>query len=177
MYKLDAKIAEIPIEFGLRDRGNSKMEGNNALDSFKVVLSIRISENQEFFKFLCAGIAGLTTDSTLFNIFRITIFDSALSALVSGFIAMMVTFTINNVWSFGKRKITGPAKLAGTFVVYSGLSIIPILFRSELVDLFVKALGNTFLSANLGFVLGVLIGLVWNYLVYSKIIWRKKPAD
>jgi dolichol-phosphate mannosyltransferase len=174
MYKLNAKIAEVPIEFGLRDRGDSKMECNNASDSLKVVVSIRINENQEFFKFLCAGMAGLATDSGLFNILRVTILNSALSAVISGFIAMAVTFTINNIWSFGKRKINGMLKLIGTFSIYSTLSIIPILLRSKLVDLFVNTFGDNFLVANIGFIIGVLIGLVWNYFIYSKIIWRKK---
>lgn len=174
MYKLNAKIAEVPIEFGLRDRGNSKMQGNNALDSLKVVLAIRINENRNFVKFLCVGTAGFITDATLFNIFRITLFDSTLSAVVSGFIAMTVTFTLNNLWSFGERRIKGPAKMLSTFAVYSALSIIPILFRGQLVDLFVKGLGNNFIVANLGFIIGVAFGLVWNYVVYSKLIWRKK---
>lgn len=177
MYKLGAKIAEVPIAFGLRDRGNSKMERNNATDSLKVVLSIRINENKSFIKFCVVGVCGLITDTLLFNIFRLTVFDPALSAIVSGFLAMLVTFTLNNIWSFGEKRISGLAKLAGTFVVYCASSMIPILVRSQLVDLFVKALGHSFLVANTGFGLGILIGLVWNYVVYSKIIWRNRPAQ
>lgn len=173
IYKLGAKIAEVPIAFGLRDLGDSKMEQNNALDSLKVVLSIRINENKNFFRFCAVGLCGLAVDTGLFNIFRITLFDSSLSAVVSGFLAMLVTFTLNNIWSFGERKITGISKLIGTFAVYGASSLIPILFRSQLVDLFVKALGNTFVVANTGFGIGILLGLVWNYLVYSKLIWRQ----
>lgn len=174
MDKLNAKIAEVPIEFGIRDRGNSKMEGNNALDSLKVVLSIKINENKSLVKFLFVGVAGFITDVTLFNIFRVTLFDSTLSAVISGLIAMIVTFTLNNIWSFGEQKISGIFKLLGTFIVYGVSSAIPILFRSQLVDLFVKALGDKAVIANIGFLIGVAFGLVWNYLVYSKIIWRKK---
>lgn len=174
MYKLNAKIAEVPIEFGLRDRGNSKMQGNNALDSLKVVLAIRVNENKNFAKFACVGVVGLVTDTTLFNIFRLTLFDSTLSAIISGFIAMVITFTLNNLWSFGERKINGVAKILGTFVIYAGSSIIPILFRSQLVDLFVKGMGDKIIVANAGFLIGVAFGLVWNYVVYSRIIWRKR---
>lgn len=173
MYKLNAKIAEVPIEFGLRDRGDSKMQSNTALDSLKVVLSIRINENRNFVKFLCVGVVGFITDAILFNIFRVTLFDSSLSAVISGLIAMIVTFTLNNIWSFGERKICGLVKILGTFVVYAASSAIPILFRSQLVDLFVKAGGDNALVANAGFLIGIAFGLVWNYVVYSRIIWRK----
>ncbi|MBU0650033.1 glycosyltransferase family 2 protein, partial [Patescibacteria group bacterium] len=151
MHKQDAKIAEVPIAFGLRDRGNSKMESNNALDSLKVVLAIRLEENKNLVRFCLVGICGLLTDTVLFNLFRITIFDPALATIVSGLIAMLVTFVLNNIWSFGERKICGLSRLIGTFAIYSVSSLIPIIIRSQLVELFVKALGNTFLVANAGF--------------------------
>jgi len=173
MYKQGAKVAEVPIEFGLRDRGDSKMESNTFADSLKVVLSIRINENKEFVKFACVGLCGFVVDTSLFNIFRITILDSAFSALASGFVGMIVTFALNNVWSFGERRISGLNKILSTFVVYGGLSLVPILARSQIVKLFVGALGSSFIVANLGFGIGIFLGLIWNYLVYSKIIWRK----
>ena len=152
------------------------MERGNLSDSLKVVLSIRINENKEFVKFSCVGLCGLLVDTAFFNIFRITIFDPALSAIVSGFIAMLVTFTLNNIWSFGERKISGLGRLLGIFVVYGASSLVPILIRSQLVDLFIKALGSSFIVANTGFGIGIAFGLVWNYVVYSKIIWRKSAS-
>ncbi|HAZ29385.1 TPA: glycosyltransferase family 2 protein [candidate division WWE3 bacterium] len=175
MHKLGAKIVELPIEFGVRDRGDSKMESNNFVDSLRVVLAIRINENKEFIKFLCVGSAGFVTDALLFNVLRITVFDPALSAIASGLVAMLVTYTLNNVWSFGERRIAGLAKTLVTFVVYCSSSIIPIIVRSQLVDLFVKAFGHSLVPANTGFLIGIVFGLVWNYIVYSKIIWRKVP--
>jgi dolichol-phosphate mannosyltransferase len=44
MHKLGAKIKEVPIQFGLRDRGNSKMESNNFMDSLRVVLTLRFGK-------------------------------------------------------------------------------------------------------------------------------------
>ena len=50
MYKAGAKIREIPIVFGMRDRGDSKMERNNPIESLKVVLTISVRENKSFIK-------------------------------------------------------------------------------------------------------------------------------
>lgn len=173
MYKVGAKIAEIPIEFGLRDKGDSKMESNNPIESLKVVLSIRYEENKNFFRFCIVGLAGLFADTMLFNIFRLVFRNPGAAALGAGTLAMMVTFTLNNFWSFNERKIKGFFSIFTSFIFYSATSVVPILVRSQLVVLFVKALGDTFLVANTGFLLGITFGIIWNYIIYSRIIWRK----
>ncbi|HLB51705.1 hypothetical protein A3F07_00735 [candidate division WWE3 bacterium RIFCSPHIGHO2_12_FULL_38_15] len=174
MYKLGAKIKEVPITFGLRDRGDSKMERNNFIDSLRVVLSIRYNENSSFFKFALVGFVGLFVDGGLFNILRLTPLRSSLATPVSGFIAMMTTYLLNNYWSFSDRKIDSINKKLVGFIVYVISSTIPILVRSKLVIIATSAFGDTFFVSNTAFFIGIVFGLVWNFLVYSKIIWRKR---
>lgn len=173
MHKLGARISEIPIHFGLRDRGSSKMEKNNTFDSLRVVLTLRYNENKNFIKFCIVGFIGLFTDTSFFNIFRLTLFSSRTAALVSGLIAMVTTFTLNNYWSFKERKIQKVSNKIFGFVVYVGSSFVPVFVRSKLVGYAVHTFSDTFLVSNTAFIIGVLFGLIWNYVVYSKIIWRK----
>ena len=175
MCKLGARIKEVPIKFGLRDRGSSKMERDNVLDSLKVVLTIRIKESASFFKFLAVGIAGLVTDSSVFNILRVTILASAYSSASSGFVAMLVTYTLNNIWSFNDRRKSTIRENVKSFALFAVSSYIPILFRSWLIKLAITRFSDTVLVANLTFLIGVVIGLVWNFTIYSKIVWKKKP--
>lgn len=174
MHRLGARIKEVPINFGVRDRGDSKMEKNNALDSMRVVLTLRYNENKNFFKFLVVGCLGFVVDSGLFNLFRVTIFVSRISALASGLVAMIVTFLLNNYWSFGERKLEGLNKKLISFVVYLASSFVPIFFRSWLVGKSVSLFGDTTLVSNSAFLVGIILGLIWNFLVYSKIIWKGK---
>ncbi len=173
MHKLGAKIKEVPITFGLRDRGDSKMEKDNAIDSLKVVLGIRLKESQSLIKFLLVGIAGLVTDGTTFNVLRLTMAGSKNAAFIAGLIGMTTTFLLNNYWSFGDRKLAGLTKKLTSFVVYFASSSIPIVFRSWLVGVFTHSFGDTFIVSNIAFFLGITFGLVWNYLVYSRLIWKK----
>ena len=174
LHKLGAKIKEIPINFGLRDRGNSKMEKSNFLDSLKVVLLIRYKESQSFFKFLAVGFAGLGTDSLIFNLLRLTSIGSKYSSAISGFIAMVITFLLNNSWSFSDRKIDSwPIKLK-KFSLFAIFSYVPITFRSWLIGFAAHRVSDTFLVVNFAFLIGILIGLIWNFTVYSKIIWKKE---
>ncbi|MBU0535018.1 glycosyltransferase family 2 protein [Patescibacteria group bacterium] len=176
MHKAGAKIKEIPIQFGLRDEGSSKMEKNNLLDSLKVVLLLRLKDKdtQKFLKFCAVGFVGLITDAGLANIFRITILSSKNAPLLSGFIAMMVTFLLNNFWSFNEFKIKGIGSKFLYFIVYCVSSCVPIVFRAYFVGFCVNKFGNSFIVFNIAFFIGIVVGLVWNFLVYSKIIWRKK---
>ena len=175
MHKLGAKIKEVPIVFGLRDRGDSKMERNNLIDSLKVVLTIRVKESQSFIKFMVVGFAGLFTDLGIFNLLRLVILSQYASA-ASGLVAMTVTFAFNNLWSFGDRKITKPAIIIKSFAVYGVFSYIPIIFRSWLVKQAVSWFGNSWSVANASFFVGVVVGLVWNFTVYSRIIWKKEDS-
>lgn len=174
MHRLGAKIKEVPIKFGLRDRGNSKMENNNMTDSLRVVVTLRYNENKNFVKFLAVGGIGFIVDAGLFNILRIGTLSSRNSALASGFTAMMVTFLLNNYWSFGERKIDGTKKKVVGFIVYIIFSSIPIAVRSRLVGFSVSMFGDTALVSNTAFLIGIILGLIWNFTVYSKIIWKGK---
>lgn len=174
IYKLGARIKEIPISFGVRDRGVSKMEKNNFMDSLKVVLSIRYRESQRFIKFCIVGFFGLFVDAVVFNVLRVDVFSSTISALISGFCAMLSTFILNNYWSFKDSSIKSPSAKIKGFLLYLASSTVPILFRSKLVYWGVLTFGDTLLMSNIMFFVGVVFGLIWNFIVYNKIIWKKK---
>jgi dolichol-phosphate mannosyltransferase len=174
MHRLGAKIKEVPIKFGLRDRGDSKMEKNNFSDSLRVVLLLRFNENRNFFKFCIVGFAGLAVDAGIFNILRVVALPSNYSALVSGFIAMVTTFMLNNYWSFRERKLEGATNKLVSLAIYVISSLIPILVRSKLINIATTTYGDTLLISNVAFFIGIAFGLIWNFTVYSKLIWRHK---
>jgi dolichol-phosphate mannosyltransferase len=174
MQRLGAKIVEVPIKFGLRDRGDSKMERDNMLDSLRVVLLLRYQENKSFFKFIVVGFTGLFVDSGLFSFLRLTRLDSGLASAFSGFMGMVTTFSLNNIWSFGDRKLSGWQKNVSSFIVYFVSSYIPIIFRSWLIDFSIRRYGEGALVEYSAFFVGILVGLIWNYTVYSRVIWKKK---
>lgn len=176
MHKAGAKIKEVPIQFQTRDEGSSKMEKNNLKDSLRVVISLRLKDKntQKFLKFCAVGLVGLITDAGLANVFRLTILSSKNAPLASGFIAMLVTFLLNNFWSFNENKIPGVINKTKYFIIYCVSSYIPIILRSFLVGFFVSSFGNTFIVFNIAFFIGIVLGLIWNFTVYNKIIWKDK---
>ena len=173
MHRVGAKIVEVPIKFGLRDRGDSKMEKDNMTDSLRVVVLLRYEESKSFFKFLLVGLAGLFTDSGVFSLLRLTIIGSSWASVISGFVGTVTTFSLNNVWSFKERKIESTQKMIKSFVVYFVSSYIPIIFRSWLINFSIGKYGSGALVEYTAFLVGIVVGLIWNYTVYSKLIWKK----
>lgn len=174
MHKLGAKIKEVPINFGVRDRGDSKMEKDNALDSIKVVVNLRYKASKSFFKFIFVGFAGLLVDSLLFVVLRTTVVSSGTASFMSGLGGMLTTFTLNNYWSFKDRKIMRMSKRVKSFFFYVLSSYIPIIFRSWLILHATSLFGDTHLVAYSFFAFGIVVGTIWNYIIYSRVIWRKK---
>lgn len=182
MHKLKAKIKEIPIKFALRDRGDSKMEKDNWQDSLRVVFTLRYNENPSFYKFLAVGIGGLVTDLTLSNVLRIALpFSPNIPAVLAAFVAMCVTYYLNNFWSFRDMRIAETKKLVYSTVIYFASSSVPIIFRFFFIGLVFKSLVLhaelvQFIAYNLSLFVCIIFGLLWNYTVYSKFIWRKNNA-
>ncbi|MBI2414959.1 glycosyltransferase family 2 protein [candidate division WWE3 bacterium] len=172
-FKLGAKIKEIPITFGLRDRGDSKIERTTALDSLKVVLTIRYKENSSFFKFLITGLIGMFFDFAFANLLKFSGIRSGFSASLAALIAMLVTFTLNNNWSFKSSAIKGVSDISRNLVVYIFSSSLPIILRFFIVEVLIVSFGDNFMIYNLALIVSIVIGIAWNYFVYSKFIWKK----
>lgn len=174
MHLLGAKIKEVPIAFGLRKDGDSKMERNNMADTLRVVISLRINHEKRLLKFLVVGLTGLFVDEGLFNLLRLTPLGSHNATLISGLSAMATTYLLNNYWSFSDTKVLGVANRVKSIVLYFGFSYLPIILRSFLIVYTTSLFGDTFVVSNITQILGILLGLIWNFTVYSKIIWRNK---
>jgi dolichol-phosphate mannosyltransferase len=183
MHKLGAKIKEVPIAFGLRDTGDSKMERSNTIDSLRVVLSIRVSESKAFIRFVAVGFIGLFADTLFFTLLRMEFLlsdnserASSVASAISGLLAMTVTYILNNTWSFSDRRINDWKKTVFSVLIYYTSSYLPIIFRSWLIGTAERTFGISPWVSYGAFFIGIFVGLVWNFTVYNKIIWRKKPS-
>lgn len=174
MYDMNIKIKEVPITFGLRDRGTSKMEEKNFKDSLKVVLNYSIKRNKNFLKFIIVGFGGLIIDYSVFNLAFFVFHILDYPKFISGFTAMIFTFTMNNFFSFKERKKTSVREFIPYVSLYIISSSIPIYVGQQIIDYTRSIFGKDLVAINIAFFTGIFLGLIWNFTVYSKIIWRKK---
>jgi len=174
MYDMKIRIKEVPITFGLRDRGTSKMEEKNFKDSLNVVLKYSIQRNKNFIKFIIVGFGGLIIDYSVFNLAFFVFHILDYPKFISGFTAMIFTFTMNNFFSFRERKKTSVKEFIPYVSLYVVSSSIPIYVGQQIIDYTRSIFGKDIIAINIAFFFGIFLGLIWNFTVYSKIIWRKK---
>lgn len=181
------KIVEVPFKFVDRTIGVSKLGNeyikNNLLYLFKV-RGKEILENR-LFKFVITGGVGALVQLLalavwrLFLPYEIAFFLAIETAVVSNFI-------ISNIWTFADRKLKAsqyPAKFVQFNLASAGSILIQLMIAVVgknligLFDLFRLPIVQITVDTGMIYaVVGILVGMFWNFFAYTTLIW-KKPKD
>jgi putative flippase GtrA len=87
-------------------------------------------------------------------------------------IAIISNFILNNFWTFSERRVKSALGLVGKFVQFNIASIGAVIIQKVVVSI-----GTQYTSDSLKFfwfVVAVAIGMVLNYVIYSKVIRKAK---
>lgn len=173
LHELGAKIVEEPIEFIDRSEGKSKFPKNNMIESLKVVLTLRARKSQKLLKVITVGFIGAAIQFSLFNILRTQIAPEFANALAVE-TAIVSNFLINNFWTFKDEKVmlSQLGKLIVKFFKFNLVSLGSLLIQFLTMKIGVALLGRSVLIENGLVFLGIVIGLAWNYTMYTKLIWK-----
>jgi len=182
--KMGAKFKEIPLQFHVRNAGESKIEPQTAKDIFRVAFLLRWRDDftQKFLKFGLVGGFGfivnvlgakifksLLLSATSFNISLTNGLANALAAELS----IISNFTWNNLWTFSAQKISHPKQLASKFFAFNLSSVVTgIVIPSSIIALLTALFGDRLFLYQVIAILGLTVPLNW--FVYNKFIWKKK---
>lgn len=180
---LGAKFKEVPLKFANREAGNSKFESDTTKEILLSCIQTRWYEDftQKFLKFAVVGGVGFVINTVLGRVFKIALTHSDSNISLINFIAnalaaelsIISNFTFNNLWTFSKDKITSINVLIPKFVTFNLSSFITgILIPSTVIGILTSVFGDHFFLYQVIAIFGLTIPLNW--LVYNKIIWKKK---
>ena len=195
LHKLGAKIVEYPIEFIDRSRGKSKFPRNNIKDSLRVVFTLRFRESRQFIKFGIVGFIGFLVNAVGIEVFRALPAIEGLADNFSHFagisilgllaapaswaaaggaeLAIISNFSLNNIWTFKEKKITQPLKLLFKFLQFNLTSIGAVIIQFVVVGGATLFFGDTLMVRQVGFFLALVFLIVpYNYLMYTRVIWK-----
>lgn len=174
MVDRGAKVREIPIAFANREKGISKMENNNPLDSLRVVLLIRIKKSQRFLKFLGVGFIGLLINFLGLRLFvEVFKFHPAVANLIAAEGSIVSNFYWNNRWTFADRQHHSTSDFFQKLFHFNLTSAFGVIFiQSGIIYLLSLLFGSKLYVMFFFMATGVLVA--FNFIVYSKIIWKTK---
>ena len=181
------KIIEIPFKFVDRTIGVSKLGNeyikNNLLYLFKV-RGKEIAQNRIFKFVITGGIGALVQLLSLFLWrailpYELAVFMSIETAIVSNFI-------FSNIWTFSDRKLKAsqyPSKFVQFNLASGGSILIQVVIAflgKNLIGLFelfrLPAVQAVIDTGMIYAVVGILVGMFWNFFAYTTLIW-KKPTE
>lgn len=171
------KIAEVPFHFSDRTLGNSKIAPfGYILDVVAYVVLSRVKELifGKFGKFLVVGGVGFTINATVLRVLvEYVSWHPASANLVGGTLAIFSNYNFNNLWTFqdrrGKGIISYFLRMFG-FYLSSGMGVVFIQTGTIFVLTSLFGKDNYFIY----FLIGTFFLLMWNFTMYSKVIWRRR---
>lgn len=180
LSKYTKKFAEIPVVFKFRTRGEAKI-GKKYLKSYlrdiieymKLCVLIRLERSQRFFRFAIVGFIGYLINALTLQIFA-SVFMLAewLSWGLSTEMAIISNFTLNNVWTFKTKKISGFGNIIKKFLQFNGTSGGALLIQIVAGTIGTNIFGAQYRQLLLPFII-VFMVLPYNYFMYTRVIWGK----
>lgn len=181
LVKLGVTVKEVPIVFYEREKGASKINKKDQIESLYVIFMLRILDFKRFIKFLFVGGTGFILQYAITYSCILLGFEQFIAAMVAAETVILCNFTLNNMWTFGDTKgIKQQGHFFRRMIKFNLASLASIGIQGLAVYISVATLGQT--VTILGHVIHtslvilfptiILIVLPLNYFIYNKLIWK-----
>ncbi|MCX7116794.1 MAG: glycosyltransferase family 2 protein [Legionellales bacterium] len=172
LHQHRARICEFPIDFIDREKGISKMPTNNILDSLRVVFTLRYRSLKSYFKMCLVGLSGVFIQFLVYNLLR-----QNMSPITAEQIAIMAAiannFVLNNRFTFRDSPLASRHRKIKALGLFVGYSVLMVAFQSYWLHVSLSTFGAGYLKENITMATGILIGSLFNYVTYTRLIWHK----
>lgn len=175
--KQGAHIVEVPIQFTDRKYGHSKIAPGEYIKN--VLLYVGRSLMNEvlhgsFGKFLVVGGFGFVINAVLLVVFREWVgLSASIANLIGAGVAIFSNYNLNNIWTFKEKKINSVGMYLKKLVQFFGTSLFGVVvIQTGTIELCTRLFGETYYFVY--FLIGTSFLLIWNYFMYSRVIWKKR---
>lgn len=170
------KIGEVPLHFSDRKLGSSKIAPlHYIMNVLTFVITTRIKEvlTGPFGKFLVIGGFGFIINAValraLVESFSVI---PAVANLAGAGVAIFSNYNFNNLWTFNKQKRTTTVSyLSGILQFYLASAFGVVAIQTGTIALGDIVFGRQWYF--IYFIIGTGFLLVWNFTMYSRVIWKK----
>lgn len=167
-YVEPSRVSEVPLRFGARSAGTSKLSGRQGIDLVRQLWRLvgASPEDRRLYRFLLVGLSGVVLNTAVFLVLsRLGLVPEAAAPLSAG-AAMLSNFVWNDRFTFGDRR-RGAGLVRGGKAMLAQIAGIAI--DTGVVAALHAGLGVPGLVSNLG---GIAAAAGWNYGTFSAWVWR-----
>jgi len=180
-FRVDPNVA---YHFTDRAIGQSKIGPEYIKNTLLFIFEIRSREiiNHRLFKFAMVGGLGAIVQLTTLSIFRHNNLNFQLSYFLSTEAAVVSNFILSNLWTFADKKLNW-SEIPEKFLQFNLASAGSIAIQQILAfvaehtigfhKLFTIPVINFIVDTGILFaIVGILIGMCWNFFAYTRFIWK-----
>lgn len=181
------KVSEVPFKFVDRTNGHSKLGPEYIKNTLLYIMKVRLQEilKMRLFKFVVVGGMGALVQLLTLSLWR-QVFPYQLAFFLAIECAVISNFIWSNLWTFADRKLKAaqiPVKFvqfnltsAGSILIQQAIAFVGE-FAIGLFALFTLQFINITVDTGMVYaVVGILIGMFWNFFAYSTFIWKNKKV-
>ena len=174
VVSMGAKVTEIPLQFKLREKGETKMGFDTVIVTFKAIILLRLTDPKiiHFIKFGTVGFTGYLVNAFFLYLFAKIGFAEWKAWAASTELAIIANFTFNNLWTFRSEKISGLKKTSYKFLQFNLTSSGALLIQTVVGTLGVSLFGPQYRQLLLPFIVLFLV-MPYNYFMANVVIWKR----
>jgi dolichol-phosphate mannosyltransferase len=174
IVNMGAKIVEVPLQFKLREKGETKMGLNTVIGTFTSVIILRLTDPKtlHFVKFGTVGFTGYLVNAFFLYLFAKIGFREWAAWAASTELAIIANFSLNNLWTFRSQKISGGKKTFLKFLQFNLTSSGALLIQTGLGTLGVSLFGPQYRQLLLPFIVLFFV-MPYNYFMANVVIWKR----
>ncbi|MGR8979419.1 MAG: glycosyltransferase [Gammaproteobacteria bacterium] len=169
--KRPLNFIEVPLQFGIRHSGESKLNATVALEFIGLLFHKLFGRiiPVKFILFCLVGLTGVGVHLFTLWIFHILVNTQFVWAqTLATFVAMTSNFFLNNRFTYREQQLKGKPFLVGLFSFYIVCSL-GALINIGIADILYQKNIHWAISGTAG----ALIGAIWNYVLSSTFTWKK----
>lgn len=182
-------MKELPIVYFDRFGGKSKMKTlSYTSELLRYAVRYRIKKSASVFKFGVVGGLGFLINTIILVIGVNLGMRPSVAGPIGAEAAIIAGFLLNNYWTFAEDRIASWRQFVPKFVQYNVIAFGSVViqfaflragewffgltrFKGPILDLPIIKFYSWYMFF---YMIGVGVGMVWNYLMYRNVVWKKK---
>jgi dolichol-phosphate mannosyltransferase len=165
------RTIELPVQFGVRQHGESKLDSRIALD-FATLVAAKLTKDTvsaRFLLFCLVGLTGVPVHLAVLRAFLTADLSFNAAQALATMVAVTWNFVLNNNFTYRDQRLTGWRLLAGIFRFQMICAVGAI--SNVGIAVWIHNYQQAWWIAGL---CGAIVGAVWNFVVSAAFVWPQR---